>query len=337
MSMDVPATTLTDRFGRRHDYLRISLTERCNMRCTYCMPEEGITLRPREQFMRQQEVLAIADVFTGLGVRKVRLTGGEPLVRRDAEAIIRALAQLPVELAITTNGVLVDRFIPAFHAAGLRKVNVSLDSLRPQRMATITRRDHFRQVMGNIELLHREGFDLKVNTVLLRGVNDGEIGDFVQWGAERGIPVRFIEFMPFDGNRWNLERTVPQVEVLRTLRERFGEDALEPVLGEAHDTARHYRLRGATAAFGIIASVSNPFCDTCNRLRLTADGKLKNCLFAGTETDLLAAHRRGEDIVPLILSSVLHKARRRSGMEELEQLSDPALHGANRAMVAIGG
>ncbi|MBV6405634.1 MAG: GTP 3',8-cyclase MoaA [Flavobacteriales bacterium] len=335
--MDAPATTLTDTFGRRHDYLRISLTERCNMRCTYCMPEEGIPLRPREQFMRQQEVLAIAEVFTGLGVRKVRLTGGEPLVRNDAEAIVRGLARLPVELAITTNGVLVDRFIPAFHAAGLRKVNVSLDSLRPERVAAITRRDHYQQVMGNIELLHREGFDLKVNVVLLRGVNDDEIGDFVQWGADHGVPVRFIEFMPFDGNRWNMERTVPQAEVLRKLRERFGEDALQTVPGEAHDTARHYRLRGATATFGIIASVSNPFCDTCNRLRLTADGKLKNCLFAGAETDLLTAHRRGEDIAPLILRSVLHKARRRGGMEDLEQLSDPAQHGANRAMVAIGG
>ncbi len=335
--MDLPTGMLTDRFGRRHDYLRISLTERCNMRCTYCMPEEGIPLRPREQFMRQQEVLALAEVFTGLGVRKVRLTGGEPLVRNDADAIIRGLALLPLELAITTNGVLVDRFVPTFHAAGLRKVNVSLDSLRPERVAAITRRDHFRQVMGNIELLRREGFDLKVNVVLLRGMNDDEIGDFVQWGADQGIPVRFIEFMPFDGNRWNMERTVPQEEVLRKLHERFGEHALEAVPGEAHDTARLYRLQGAATAFGIIASVSNPFCDTCNRLRLTADGKLKNCLFAGAETDLLSAHRRGEDLAPLIVRSVLHKARSRGGMEDLEQLSDPVLHSANRAMVAIGG
>lgn len=329
--------SLTDTFGRRHDYLRISLTERCNMRCTYCMPEEGIPLRPREQFMRQEELLEIARVFTELGVRKIRLTGGEPLIRRDAVEIIGGLARLPVELAITTNGVLADRFVGTFREAGLRRVNVSLDSLRPERVHAITRRDHFHQVRANIDLLRREGFDLKVNVVLLRGTNDDEIADFVDWSAREDVPVRFIEFMPFDGNRWDLRLAVPQREILDHVAARFGADRIEVVPGADHDTARHYRIKGARGGFGIIASVSNPFCDTCNRLRLTADGKMKNCLFSGGETDLLGALRQGHDIRPLITQGVLHKKRRRAGMDDLDQLSDPARHTANRSMVAIGG
>lgn len=335
--MQGPFAPLTDTFGRRHDYLRISLTERCNMRCTYCMPEEGIPLRPRAHFMRQEELLAIAREFTDLGVRKIRLTGGEPLIRRDANEIISGLAQLPVELAITTNGILVDRFLHTFRGAGLRKVNVSLDSLRPDRVAAITRRDHFARVWDNIALLRHEAFDLKINVVLMRGTNDDEIADFVQWSATEGVHVRFIEFMPFDGNRWDIRLAVPLAEILSRVHDRFGADAVESLPGAANDTARLYRITGAKGTFGIIASVSNPFCDTCNRLRLTADGKLKNCLFSGGESDLLAAHRAGADIRPLIVDSVLHKKRSRGGMDTLERLSDPVRHTDNRTMVAIGG
>jgi molybdenum cofactor biosynthesis protein A len=335
--MHAPATPLTDTFGRRHDYLRISLTERCNMRCTYCMPEEGIPLRPRACFMRQEELLEMARVFTDLGVRKIRLTGGEPLIRRDAQEIIRGLAHLPVELAITTNGVLADRFIGVFREAGLCKVNVSLDSLRPERVAAITRRDHFHRIMENIALLLGEGFELKINVVLMRGTNDDEIADFVQWSIAEGIHIRFIEFMPFDGNRWDLSRTVALAEILQRIRERFGADVVEALPGTAHETARRYRIAGTQGTFGIIASVSNPFCDSCDRLRLTADGKLKNCLFSGGETDLLTAYRAGADLRTLIVDNVMQKARRRGGMDSLAHLIDPARHTKNRTMVAIGG
>ncbi len=330
-------TALTDRFGRRHDYLRISLTERCNLRCVYCMPAEGIVLRPRDQFMRTEEVLAIARTFTDMGVKKIRLTGGEPLVRKDAAHIIRDLGRLPVELAITTNGVLVDEYIDVFKEAGLRSVNVSLDSLRPERMRAISRRDPFARTTANIRLLQSCGFQVKVNMVVMRGTNDDEITDFMAWSRDEPVHVRFIEFMPFNGNRWDWSNGVPEAEILAWATERFGFAGFERITDRPNDTAHNYRLTGGKGTFAIISSVTNPFCDTCNRIRLTADGKLKNCLFGKTETDLLAELRSGGDIRPLIAASVLNKQAVRGGMDSFEKLSDPALHGANRSMVAIGG
>ena len=335
--MDDRSTLLTDTFGRRHDYLRISLTERCNMRCFYCMPEEGIPLRPREEFMRQEELLSIAGTFVSMGVRKIRLTGGEPLIRRDAAEIIEGLSRLPIQLAITTNGVLVDRFIDVFQRARIRSVNVSLDSLDAEKMHRITRRDHFKEVMSNIRLLMREGFDVKVNLVLIRGTNDDEIGDFVQWTAEEGVRVRFIEFMPFDGNRWDWSKGISLQEVLDTVGTRFGANNIERLTGGPHDTAKHYRIKGHKGDFAVISTVTNPFCDSCNRLRLTADGRMKNCLFSGTETDLLSAYRQGEDITDLIRDTVLHKKKARGGMDTLDEFSKPENHARNRTMQAIGG
>jgi pyruvate-formate lyase-activating enzyme len=200
--MSIAADSLTDRFGRRHTYLRISLTERCNLRCFYCMPAEGIELRPRQHFMRATELLTIARTFTDMGVRKIRLTGGEPLVRSDAAEVILGLGQLPVELAITTNGVLVDRFVDTFRNAGIRSVNISVDTLQPDRMERITRRDHFHRIMANIRLLLDEGFHVKVNMVVMRGVNDDEVTDMVEWTRSEPLHIRFIEFMPFNGNLW---------------------------------------------------------------------------------------------------------------------------------------
>ncbi len=330
-------TELIDRFGRRHDYLRISLTERCNLRCVYCMPAEGITLRPREQFMRTGEVQALAETFVELGVKKIRLTGGEPLVRKDAAEIIRGLGRLPVELAITTNGVLVDQFIEVFQEAGLRSVNVSLDSLRADRMRSISRRDPFARTTANIRLLQEEGFHVKVNMVVMRGINDDEVTDFMEWSRAERVHVRFIEYMPFNGNRWEWGKGVSEAEIMARATERFGASGYERLTDRPNDTARNYRLRDASGTFAIISSVTNPFCGTCNRIRLTADGKLKNCLFGQHETDLLGALRQGEDIRPLIISSVLHKKAMRGGMDSFEKFSDPARHGANRSMVAIGG
>lgn len=287
--------------------------------------------------MRQEELLAIAGTFASMGVRKIRLTGGEPLVRNDADKIIEGLAKLPVELAITTNGVLVDRFIDVFERHGVRNVNVSLDTLRPERMRQITRRDHFTGVMANIRLLMERGFDVKVNTVLIRGTNDDEIGDFVQWTAEEGVRVRFIEFMPFDGNKWDWGKGISLQEVLGTVGDRFGTGNIERLTDGPHDTAKHYRIKGNKGSFAVISTVTNPFCDSCNRLRLTADGRLKNCLFSGTETDLLTAFRKGEDITGPILDSVFHKKKARGGMETWEAFSKPENHAGNRAMLSIGG
>jgi len=333
----VTHTELIDRFGRRHDYLRISLTERCNLRCVYCMPAEGIMLRPREQFMRAEEVIVIARMFTDLGVKKIRLTGGEPLVRKDAAQIITELGRLPVELAITTNGVLVDQFVDVFKEAGLRSVNVSLDSLRPERMQAISRRDPFARTTANIRLLQDAGFHVKVNMVVMRGVNDDEVTDFMAWSRNEPVHVRFIEFMPFDGNRWDWSKGVSGEEILARATERFGATGYERLTDRPNDTARNYRLQGGQGTFAVISSVTNPFCDTCNRIRLTADGKLKNCLFSQSETDLLTVLRSGGDIKDLIIGSVLNKKAVRGGMDSFEQLADPVRHGANRSMVAIGG
>lgn len=307
------------------------------MRCFYCMPEEGIPLRPREEFMRQEELLSIAGTFVSMGVRKIRLTGGEPLIRRDASEIIEGLSRLPVELAITTNGVLVHRYMDLFRRTGLRNVNVSLDTLNAEKMQRITRRDHFKEVTSNIRLLMQERFDVKVNVVLIRGTNDDEICDFVQWTMDEGIRVRFIEFMPFDGNKWDWSKGISLQEVLDTVGERFGADNIERLQDGPNDTAKHYRIKGHSGSFAVISTVTNPFCDSCNRLRLTADGRMKNCLFSGTETDLLSAYRNGSDITDLIRSNVLHKRKARGGMDTLEEFSRAENHAMNRTMQSIGG
>lgn len=328
---------LIDQHGRVHDYLRISLTERCNLRCTYCMPAEGIVLRPRAEFMRTEEVIAIAKIFVSLGVKKIRLTGGEPLVRNDARAVIEKLAALPIELAISTNGILVDQFIDTFLGAGIKAVNVSLDSLNPEKNSLITRRSYFDKTMANIQLLHDSGINAKINMVVMRGVNDVEVNDFIEWTINSDIHVRFIEFMPFDGNEWNWTRGVGLDELLAMAGERFGKKNIKRRDDAPNDTAKNYQIAGAQGSFAIISTVTNPFCGTCNRIRLTADGKMKNCLFSNSESDLLSAHRAGEDIIPIIRASIYHKKAVRSGMTEFEQFADPELHGDNRSMIKIGG
>ncbi len=327
---------ITDQFGRVHDYLRISLTERCNLRCFYCMPEEGIPLRPRSEFMTRDELVQIAGIFVGLGIKKIRLTGGEPLVRSDAAEIIKGLSALPVELAITTNGVLADKFIDTFQNSGMQSVNVSLDSLNTEKLRKITRRDYSDVVLRNIQLLIKKGFHVKLNAVLMRGVNDDEINDFVQFTEHNNVHFRFIEFMPFDGNKWDWSKGISYNEIMDRITPVFG-DKIIRLSDAAHDTSKNYKIKGYRGTFAVISSVSNPFCDTCNRLRLTADGKLKNCLFSGAETDLLSVLRAGGDIKPLIYESVWFKKSQRAGMITFSELSDPLNHGKNRSMTAIGG
>ena len=317
--------------------MRISLTERCNMRCTYCMPADGIELRPREEFMRTEEVIAIAKTFVELGVKKIRLTGGEPLVRKDAGAVIELLSALPVELNISTNGILIDQHINRLAACGVKAVNISLDSLKRERMLAITRRDYFDRITKNIQLLVDRGFDVKINNVVTKGVNDDEIIDFIEWTKETPIDVRFIEFMPFNGNQWDWSKGVSLDEILKRTSDHFGHFGFERIDDRPNDTSKNYRLKNGLGTFAIISSVTNPFCDSCNRIRLTADGKLKNCLFSGSETDLLTALRSGENILPFIASSVQNKKAVRAGMVSFDSFSNPDEHGKNREMVAIGG
>ncbi len=328
---------LTDTFGREHAYLRISLTERCNLRCTYCMPAEGIALSPKSHLMTYEEIYTIAKLFVDHGVTKIRLTGGEPLVRKDAPIILEKLASLPVELAITTNAVSVDRYVEPFKKFGIENINVSLDSLNPEKFKQITRRDYFERTFNNIMLLINEGFRIKINAVLMKGFNDDEIVDFIHFTKNHPISMRFIEFMPFDGNKWNLEKTVSYQEVIDRVNSHFKEGEIIRLQDAPNDTSKNYKIEGYEGSFAIISSVTNPFCDTCNRLRLTANGHLKNCLFSSSESDLLTPLREGKSIEPIIQKAVQAKLKIRGGMDTMKKLQNPDLHGKNRSMITIGG
>ncbi|WP_026956226.1 GTP 3',8-cyclase MoaA [Algoriphagus vanfongensis] len=328
---------LKDQFGRKHDYLRISLIEKCNLRCQYCMPEEGIPLTPSKFLMSADEIGSLAQTFVDMGVKKIRLTGGEPLLRKDFEDILANLSGLGVDLSITTNGVLADRFLPIFQKYGLKKVNFSLDTLKEERFKEITRRSGYQKTMDNLDLFIQAGFDVKLNIVLMKGVNHDEIVDFVDFTKDLPISARFIEFMPFDGNRWDRSKLVSEKEILGAVGSEYGSENLISLPDEDNLTARKFKIKGFHGDFGIISSVTNPFCGTCNRIRLTANGRIKNCLFSNQETDLLTALRAGEDVEKLILESIFKKKAVRAGMDNLEKLSDPNLHSDNRSMIAIGG
>jgi len=328
---------LTDSQGREHNYLRISLTEKCNLRCTYCMPAEGVPLTPSSELMTADELFEIAKLFASEGVDKIRLTGGEPLVRKDFNKILQKLSTLPVSLALTTNAVLVDRFISQFKEAGLSKINVSLDTFNPKRFKKITLKSHFTKVKENIELLVQEGFEVKVNVVLLKGVNDDEIIDFIQWTANQTYHIRFIEFMPFDGNNWDRSKTVGLKEIQDRVHSNFGADQVISLLADPNETSKNFKIKGFKGNYGIISTVTNPFCDSCNRLRLTANGRLRNCLFSEKESDLLTALRAGNPIKPIISKVVARKKPIRAGLDVPDRFEDPAHHSRNRSMIRIGG
>ena len=327
---------LTDTFGREHNYLRISLTERCNLRCTYCMPVDGIALSPKSHIMTYEEIYTIAKEFVANGVTKIRLTGGEPLVRKDVALIMENLATLPIELTITTNGVIVDKFIETFKKCGIKTINVSLDSLSASKNESITRRNYFKKVYTNIQLLVKEGFEVKLNCVLMKGFNDNEIIDFIELTKEQPLQIRFIEFMPFDGNKWNMEKLVSLEEILKQVYSHYDMSRFVRLNDKPNDTAKNYQIKGYKGAFAVISSVTNPFCDGCNRIRLTANGQLKNCLFSTTESDLLTPLREGKSIANVIEKVALSKKKIRNGMDTLEKFKDPDSHN-NRSMIAIGG
>jgi len=325
---------LTDHIGRTHDYLRISLTERCNLRCFYCIPEDGVEIREKSEFMTSEEVFEMASTFVDLGVKRIRLTGGEPLIKKDFAHILHDLSTLPVELGITTNGILVDRYIDTFKACGIKTLNVSLDSLQEIKFNAISKRKYFSKIMSNIELLLKEGFKVKLNIVLIKGTNDDEIIDFIKLTERENLSVRFIEFMPFIGNNWDLERTVRYEDIMDVAGDYFGENQIVRLEGKPNQTSSDYRVNGFKSSFGIIGTVTNPFCDSCNRIRLTADGKIRNCLFSSDETDLLTAHRKGENLLPLIQNALYTKDKMRGGIRSFDESE---LYLKNRSMTTIGG
>ncbi|XP_027380720.1 molybdenum cofactor biosynthesis protein 1 isoform X4 [Bos indicus x Bos taurus] len=320
---------LTDSFGRRHSYLRISLTERCNLRCQYCMPEEGVPLTPKADLLTTEEILTLARLFVKEGVDKIRLTGGEPLIRPDVVDIVAQLRQLEGlrTIGITTNGINLARLLPQLQKAGLSAINISLDTLVPAKFEFIVRRKGFHKVMEGIHKAIELGYSpVKVNCVVMRGLNEDELLDFVALTEGLPLDVRFIEYMPFDGNKWNFKKMVSYKEMLDTLRQQWPE--LEKLPEEESSTAKAFKIPGFRGQVSFITSMSEHFCGTCNRLRITADGNLKVCLFGNSEVSLRDHLRAGaseEELLRVIGAAVGRKKRQHAELFLMRQDSPPAL------------
>jgi cyclic pyranopterin phosphate synthase len=325
---------ISDGHGRVHNYLRVSLTDNCNLRCFYCMPEEDYSFTPQARLMQADEIETIAKVFVSQGVDKIRLTGGEPLVRKDAEDIIRRLSKLPVNLTLTTNGTRLHEFADLLEACGVRSLNISLDTLDKDKFQLMTRRDQFDRVHGNIRMMLDRGFHVKVNVVVMKGLNEQEIPDFIAWTKHEPVHVRFIEFMPFNGNHWNNDKLFTWQQMMELATSEFDVLPLEHV---KHETVKKYIVPGHEGTFAVISTMTAPFCGDCNRMRLTADGKMKNCLFSRSESDLLTALRNSEDILPLIHENVAAKAKMLGGQFSAVPGEVHAEEIKNRSMIAIGG
>jgi cyclic pyranopterin phosphate synthase len=318
---------LKDNFGRIHNYLRISLTDKCNLRCGYCMPEDN-RFFTQSKLMTAGEIYNLAEIFVHeFGIFKIRFTGGEPLSRSDAGEIIESVSKLPIELAITTNGVLLDRFLPLFNKIGVTSVNISLDSLNPERFQQITRRKLFNAVKDNIDSALAKGFNVKINMVVMRNINDDEVIDFAAWTLRAPVRIRFIEFMPFIGNSWEWNKVISSSELMERIEKHF---RLIKLIDKQSSTSKSYCIEGAAGTLSFISTVSEPFCESCSRIRLTADGKLQNCLFARSETDLLSPMRNGIDIENLIVSNILSKPAIQGGESPCEKVT-------GKTMVSIGG
>jgi len=298
------------------------------------MPEEEYDFASAQQLMQVDEIEALAKLFVSQGVNKIRLTGGEPLVRKDAKEIIRRLSQLPVTLTLTTNGTRLHDFIEVLKESKVQSVNISLDTLQADKFQLLTKRDQFNIVQKNIELMITHGFHTKVNMVVMRGVNDNEIIDFIKWTKDLPLHVRFIEFMPFSGNRWTSNKVFTLDEILAVVAEQYD---FIPLQAEKHDTAKKFMVPGYQGTFAVISTMSAHFCGDCNRIRLTADGKMKNCLFSKDEVDLLTPLRNGETVLPLIHQSISTKAAQLGGQftQDYEQLQADIIQ--NRSMITIGG
>ena len=326
---------IVDRFGRVATDLRVSVTDRCNLRCTYCMPAEGLTWLPKAEILSYEEIARFVGLFHTLGVRTIRLTGGEPTVRRDLPDLVRLIraAAPDVDVSMTTNGLLLDELAGPLKEAGLDRINVSVDSLLRHRFAEMTRRDALDRAMAGLRAAEAAGLSpIKLNCVVVRGTNDDEVADFATFARETGYDVRFIEYMPLDADHgWERDKVMPSREVLARIGERF------PLLPLEHDErapATSYRFAdGAPGTVGVIASVTEPFCDACDRMRLTADGQFRSCLFALDETNLRDPLRGGagdDELERLIRAAMWEKW---AG----HRINHPDFVQPGRTMSAIGG
>ena len=337
MSAPTPGTGLVDGFGRVHTDLRISLTDRCSLRCTYCMPAEGVPWLPSQAMLTTEELVRVTSVAVDLGIRKIRLTGGEPLLRPDVVDVVSAISGLGTpdsrpEISLTTNALRLPQLAGQLKDAGLRRVNVSLDTLDRDRYKQLTRRDRLPQVLAGLEAARAVGLaPIKLNAVAMRGVNDSEVVDIVRFAVEHGYQARFIEQMPLDpGHTWDRTQMVSQAEILDALSAEF---TLTPVPGRGTAPAETWLVDGGPGVVGVIASVTAPFCGSCDRLRLTADGQLRACLFAQSETDVRTALRSGGDDEAIAAALRACVAGKRAGHD----IGDPDFHQPDRPMSAIGG
>lgn len=366
---------LTDTYHRQHDYLRISVTERCNLRCLYCMPEEGIELSPSHKLLTTPEIVLLSSLFVSQGVTKIRLTGGEPTVRRDIVPLMQQIGALRAhglrELCLTTNGLSLHRKLEPMVEAGLTGVNLSLDTLDPWQFQIMTRRAGFAAVQKSIERIFElkragAGIKFKINCVVMRGMNDREIVPFVEMTRDKDVEVRFIEYMPFDGNKWSEGKMFSYQEMLRVIREKY--PGLHKVQDHKNETSKTYQVPDFTGRIGFITSMTHNFCGTCNRLRITSDGSLKVCLFGNAEVslrDIIRKVNNGEpieaevfeamkqiamdeskdlplsdrppllapnskELLEVIRMAVKNKKEKHAGIGELE-------HMKNRPMILIGG
>ena len=327
-------TTLHDKFGRQITDLRISITDRCNFRCVYCRSADPENYRDHDEILSWPELDRLAKIFLSLGIRKIRITGGEPLVREGVEDYIARLHALGVEdLSMTTNGHLLAERCDRLIAAGLRRINISLDSLDPGKFERITRTKSFSTVMHSIDAAQKSRLaPAKVNAVLVRGINDDEVEAFALFARASGVIMRFIEFMPLDADRhWTRDLVVPAAEIHARIQARW---PLVQIPHERSETARKYRFAdGAPGEIGLIAPVTQPFCGHCSRIRLTADGKLRTCLFSKDDHDLRSLLREGasdQDLASYICSVVTEK-------EEGHRINEPGFVQPSRTMVFIGG
>ncbi|GKT53676.1 molybdenum cofactor biosynthesis protein 1 B [Colletotrichum tofieldiae] len=330
---------LTDTFHRQHDYLRISVTERCNLRCVYCMPEEGVPLSPTSELLTTPEIVLLSSVFVSQGVTKIRLTGGEPTVRRDIVPLMHQIGALRPhglrELCLTTNGLSLHRKLDSMVEAGLTGVNLSLDTLDPHMFQIMTRRNGFDAVKKSIDRIfelnrHGAGIKFKINCVVMRGRNDAEIVPFVEMTREKDVEVRFIEYMPFDGNKWNKGKMLGYAEMLDVIREKH--PSLAKVQDHKNDTSKTWHVPGFAGRIGFITSMTHNFCGTCNRLRITSDGNLKVCLFGNTEVslrDILRKSNNGDPIDDKALEAMKQiEMDRRQGLADAGKPLGAALNEA---------
>ncbi|MCR6713037.1 MAG: GTP 3',8-cyclase MoaA [Demequina sp.] len=328
---------LVDRYGRVHTDLRISLTDRCSLRCTYCMPADGVPWLASSTLLTTDELVRLARIAVSLGVREVRLTGGEPLLRPAIVDVVAELAAIttpdgPLDLSLTTNALRLPSLAAPLRDAGLNRVNISLDTLQRARFIELTRRDRLADTLAGIEAARAVGFaPIKLNALIMRGVNDDEIADLVQFAVDRGLQMRFIEHMPLDaGHTWRREEMVTADEILAAISRRF---ELTPLGIHGTAPAEEWAIAGADVTVGVIASVTRTFCERCDRVRLTADGQFRNCLFAHEESDLRTLLREGADDDRIAEAMIACVATKRPG----HGIDDPAFVQPSRPMSAIGG